>query len=156
MHVWFGKMLSKINSETPVLDKSDATHDHAKAQAWLTKHPRVYFHLIPTSSSWLNLVERFFANITAKQIRRGVFRSVQELEAAIGDYGNVEKSRQRRSLALPERLARPGVALLPDLRARRLGALRRSRSRTESTLRASKRLGLSFDSAQDRTGRTLQ
>ena len=46
----------------------------------------MHFHFIPTSSSWLNLVERFFANITAKQIRRGVFRSVDELEAAIGDY----------------------------------------------------------------------
>ncbi len=65
---------------------NDATHKHAKVQAWLAKHPRVHFHFIPTSSSWLNLVERFFANITAKQIRRGVFRSVEELEAAIGDY----------------------------------------------------------------------
>ena len=63
-----------------------ATHKHAKVQAWLAKHPRVHFHFIPTSSSWLNLVERFFANITAKQIRRGVFRSVEELEAAIGDH----------------------------------------------------------------------
>jgi len=63
-----------------------ATHKHAKIQAWLTKHPRVHFHFIPTSSSWLNLVERFFANITAKQIRRGVFRSVEELESAIGEY----------------------------------------------------------------------
>ncbi len=63
-----------------------ATHKHATVQAWLAKHPRVHFHFIPTSSSWLNLVERFFANITAKQIRRGVFRSVEELEAAIGDY----------------------------------------------------------------------
>jgi len=62
-----------------------ATHKHAKVQALLTKHPRVHFHFIPTSSSWLNLVERFFAKIIAKQIQRGVLRSVEELEAAIDD-----------------------------------------------------------------------
>ena len=50
------------------------------------RHPRVHLHFIPTSSSWLNLVERFFAEITDKAIRRGVFKSVNELEAAIEDY----------------------------------------------------------------------
>ena len=55
-------------------------------KAWLERHPRFKLHFIPTSSSWLNLVERFFAEITGKRIRRGVFKSVAELEAAIHDY----------------------------------------------------------------------
>ena len=59
---------------------------HKGSSAWLKKHPRFKLHFIPTSSSWLNLVERFFAEITGKRIRRGVFKSVAELEAAIQDY----------------------------------------------------------------------
>jgi transposase len=62
------------------------THKTKEVQAWLAKHPRFKLHFIPTSSSWLNLVERFFAEITGKRIRRGVFKSVAELEAAIRDY----------------------------------------------------------------------
>jgi transposase len=62
------------------------THKTKAVQAWLKKHPRFKLHFIPTSSSWLNLVERFFAEITDKRIRRGVFKSVEELEAAIDDY----------------------------------------------------------------------
>ena len=62
------------------------THKTKEVQAWLAKHPRFKLHFIPTSSSWLNLVERFFAEITGKRIRRGVFTSVAELEAAIYDY----------------------------------------------------------------------
>ena len=63
-----------------------ATHKTAAVKAWLAKHPRFKIHFIPTSSSWLNLVERFFAEITGKRIRRGIFRSVSELEEAIDDY----------------------------------------------------------------------
>ena len=55
-------------------------------KAWLAKHPRFHLHFTPTSASWLNLVERFFAEITGKRIRRGVFTSVAELEDAIHDY----------------------------------------------------------------------
>jgi transposase len=62
------------------------THKTQAVQAWLDKHPRFKLHFTPTSSSWLNLVERFFAEISGKRIRRGVFRSVAELEAAIHDY----------------------------------------------------------------------
>jgi transposase len=62
------------------------THKHEKVKEWLASHPRVHVHFTPTSSSWLNLVERFFAQITQKRIRRGVFRSVIELTAAIDDY----------------------------------------------------------------------
>jgi transposase len=53
---------------------------------WLERHPRFHLHFIPTSSSWLNLVERFFAEITRKRIRRGVFKSVLDLEVAIYRY----------------------------------------------------------------------
>ena len=62
------------------------THGHPKVKAWLEKHPRFILHFAPTSSSWLNLVERWFGEITRKRIRRGVFRSVPELVAAIEEY----------------------------------------------------------------------
>ena len=63
-----------------------STHKTDEVKAWLAKHPRFKLHFTPTSASWLNLVERFFAEITSKRIRRGVFTSVAELEAAIHDY----------------------------------------------------------------------
>ena len=62
------------------------THKTAEVKAWLAKHPRFHLHFTPTSASWLNLVERFFAEITRQQIRRGVFTSVADLEASIQDY----------------------------------------------------------------------
>jgi DDE superfamily endonuclease len=62
------------------------THKTKEVQAWLAKHPRFKLHFIPTSSSWLNLVERLFAEITRQRIRRGVFRSADELIAAIKDW----------------------------------------------------------------------
>ncbi len=63
-----------------------ATHKHQKIRNWLKRNKRVHLHFIPTSSSWLNLVERFFGLITEKQIRRGVFTSVKELETAIYEF----------------------------------------------------------------------
>lgn len=63
-----------------------ATHKTAEVKAWLEKHKRFKVHFIPTSSSWLNLVERFFADITGKRIRRGAFTTVAELETAIDTY----------------------------------------------------------------------
>ena len=62
------------------------THKTPEVKAWLAKHSRFKLHFTPTSASWLNLVERFFAEITSKRIRRGVFRSVADLEGAIHDY----------------------------------------------------------------------
>jgi transposase len=62
------------------------THKTPEVKAWLAKHPRFHLHFTPTSASWLNLVERFFGEITSKRIRRGTFRSVTELEDAIHDY----------------------------------------------------------------------
>jgi transposase len=62
------------------------THKTQKVRRWLAKRPRFHVHFTPTSSSWLNLVERFFALLTQKQLRRGVHRSVSELEAAVLGY----------------------------------------------------------------------
>src|SRR6266705_3678339 len=62
------------------------THKTPEVKAWLAKHTRFKLHFTPTSASWLNLVERFFAEITTKRIRRGVFRSVADLKEAIHDY----------------------------------------------------------------------
>jgi len=62
------------------------THKTEEVQAWLDKHPRFKLHFTPTSCSWLNLVERLFAEITRQRIRRGTFASVPDLEAAITDW----------------------------------------------------------------------
>jgi hypothetical protein len=62
------------------------THNHPKVRAWLEKHPCFHCHFTPTSSSWLNLVERGFGEITRKRIRRGVFGSVSELVFAIEEF----------------------------------------------------------------------
>jgi len=86
------KFLKHIDASTdPTLDlhlicDNYATHKHPAVKRWLAKHPRFQMHFTPTSSSWLNLVERWFRDITDKRIRRGVFRSVEELVAAIDDY----------------------------------------------------------------------
>ena len=63
-----------------------ATHKHPKVQAWLSRHPRWTFHFTPTSASWLNAVENFFSKMTRQRIRRGVFRSIADLQAAINAY----------------------------------------------------------------------
>ena len=88
----FLKFLRRIDRDVPksrevhlVLDKY-ATHKTPEVTAWLAKRPRFKLHFTPTSASWLNLVERFFAEITSRRIRRGSYASVGELEAAIYDY----------------------------------------------------------------------
>ena len=63
-----------------------ATHKHAKVRDWLARHPRWTFHVTPTSSSWLNAVEGFFAKLTRRRLKHGVFRSVQDLETAIANF----------------------------------------------------------------------
>lgn len=88
-HQEFLAFLKTVDKETPpgldlhLIVDNYATHKHSKVKNWLKRNKRVHLHFIPTSSSWLNLVERFFGLITEKQIRRGVFTSVKELEAAI-------------------------------------------------------------------------
>jgi transposase len=88
----FVHFLRKVDKEVPkgvavhVILDNYGTHGHDNVDAWLAKHPRFHFHFTPTSSSWLNLVERWFRELTDKAIRRGVFRSVPELIAAIEAY----------------------------------------------------------------------
>jgi transposase len=88
----FIRFLAKINRITAkhldvhlILDNY-STHKTEEVQAWLAKHPRFKMHFTPTSCSWLNLVERLFAEITRQRIRRGVFKSVDDLEIAITDW----------------------------------------------------------------------
>ncbi len=84
--------LKKIDRETPpeldlhLIVDNYATHKHPKVQRWLKRNKRFHMHFTPTSSSWLNLVERWFRNITDQRIRRGVFKSVAQLEQAICEY----------------------------------------------------------------------
>jgi transposase len=91
-HQEFLRFLRKLDRETPkrldlhLIVDNYATHKHAKVKTWLEKHPRFHVHFTPTSASWLNQVERFFAEITRNAIRRGTFKSVPELETAINDY----------------------------------------------------------------------
>jgi transposase len=86
------KFLKVIDRQTPagldlhLIVDNYATHKHPKVLAWLKRHRRFHLHFIPTSSSWLNMVERWFREITDKRIRRGVFRSVSELIEAIEAY----------------------------------------------------------------------
>jgi transposase len=63
-----------------------ATHKHPKVRAWLGRHPRWIFHFTPTSASWLNAVEGFFAKLTRRRLSRGVFRSVEDLKHAINRF----------------------------------------------------------------------
>ena len=63
-----------------------ATHKHLKVQRWLKRHPRFHIHFTPTSASWLNMVERFFRDLTVNRLRRGVFRDVMDLVTAIDDF----------------------------------------------------------------------
>lgn len=91
-HAEWLKFLKKIDRETPkdktlhLIADNYATHKHPVVQDWLAKHPRFVMHFTPTSASWLNMVERFFRDITTDRLRRGVFTSVPELVAAIEDY----------------------------------------------------------------------
>ncbi len=91
-HEEFLKFLRKIDRETPdgmnlhLIVDNYGTHKHPNVKKWLSKNKRFHLHFIPTSSSWLNLIERWFGEITRKRIRRGVFHSVPDLIAAIEEY----------------------------------------------------------------------
>lgn len=91
-HQEFLKFLERLDKEFPdelklhmVMDNY-GTHKHPRVQRWLQRHPRFVTHFIPTSSSWLNLVERWFGELTGKRLRRGVFVSVEDLKKAIGEF----------------------------------------------------------------------
>ena len=91
-HREFLRFLKLIDQKTPagldlhLIADNYATHKTPAVKRWLKAHPRFHLHFTPTSASWLNMVERFFAEITRKRIRRGAFKSVAELKAAIMDY----------------------------------------------------------------------
>ncbi len=88
-HQEFLAFLKTVEKQTPteldihLIVDNYATHKHEKVKNWMKRNKRVHLHFIPTSSSWLNLVERFFGLLTEKQLRRGIFTSVKELEDAI-------------------------------------------------------------------------
>jgi transposase len=91
-HQEFLKFLCRLDDEFPgdktlhlILDNY-GTHGHPRVRRWLERHPRFVLHFIPTSSSWLNLIERWFAELEQKAVRRGAFRSVPELQRAITDF----------------------------------------------------------------------
>jgi len=93
-HQEFLKFLKTVDAAIPeeegvtihVIMDNYATHKTPAVQRWFARHPRYHVHFTPTSASWLNLVERFFAEITTKRIRRGTFRSVKQLIQSIEDY----------------------------------------------------------------------
>ncbi len=91
-HQEFLRFLRRLDREFPgktplhVIVDNYGTHKQVKVKAWLEKHPRFKLHFIPTGSSWLNLVERWFRDLTDKCVRRGDFHSVPQLIAAITDY----------------------------------------------------------------------
>ena len=91
-HQEFIRFLKKIDAETPpeldlhLIVDNYGTHKHPRVTSWLRRHPRFHLHFIPTSSSWLNLIERWFRELTTKRLRRGSFRSVPDLITAIKAY----------------------------------------------------------------------
>ena len=91
-HQEFIRFLNAIEATVPagklvhVILDNYAAHKHPKVLAWLARHPRSTFHFTPTSCSWLNAVETFFATLTKRRLKRGVFRSVVDLQAAINRY----------------------------------------------------------------------
>jgi transposase len=91
-HQEFIRFLERVDAQTPVeLDlhlivDNYGTHKHERVRTWLGRHPRFHLHFTPTSSSWLNLVERWFRELTVKRLRRGSFDNVPVLKKAIADY----------------------------------------------------------------------
>jgi len=91
-HQEYLKCLKTINRETPkhldlhLIVDNYATHKHSEVKKWLSRHKRFHIHFTPTSSSWLNLIARWFRELTEKRLRRSSFTSVDQLEEAIMDY----------------------------------------------------------------------
>ena len=91
-HQEFIRFLNAVEAAVPagklvhVIPDNYGTHKHPKVRAWLTRHPRFTFHFTPTSASWLNAVEGFFAKLTRRRLKRGVFHSVVDLQAAINRF----------------------------------------------------------------------
>jgi len=98
-HQEFIRFLNAIEAEVPagkvihVILDNYATHKHPNVMRWLDRHPRFTFHFTPTSCSWINAVEGFFATLTKRRVKRGVFCSITDLQAAINRFvdGSNEK-----------------------------------------------------------------
>ena len=117
------KFLKKIDAETPpeldlhLIVDNYATHKHPKVQSWLQRHTRFHRHFIPTSSSWSNVIERCFREITQHRLRNGVFRSVAQLIQAIRDdldHHNANPKTfvwTRKAQDIPEKVARARATL---------------------------------------------
>lgn len=122
-HQEFLKFLRTIDREVPdhlavhLIVDNYATHKHANVRSWLDKHPRFHLHFTPTSSSWLNLVERWFRELTDKALRRGVFHSVPDLIDSIEEYLDAHNDNPRPYVwtataeSILEKVARGRVAL---------------------------------------------
>jgi transposase len=119
-HVEWLRFLKQIDREAPrdldlhLIQDNYATHKHPKVKAWLAKHPRFHVHFTPTSSSWMNLVERFFADLTEDVIRTGSFASVAELVADIKAYLEERNANPR-----PYTWKAEGAALLEKIKRAR-------------------------------------
>ena len=120
-HQEFIRFLNKINRETPagrelhLIVDNYATHKHPKVRAWLERHPRFHFHFTPTSASWLNAVEGFFAKLTRQRLKRGVFTPAIEARP-------LQRQHRRsagRHQPIPRRNQRQPQALHLDRRPRR-------------------------------------
>jgi len=91
-HQEFIRFLNAVEAQVPAgktihaIVDNYATHKHPKVRAWLVRHPRWTFHFTPTSASWLNAVEGYFAKLTNRRLKRGVFRSIVDLQAAINRF----------------------------------------------------------------------
>jgi transposase len=119
-HVEWLRFLKQIDRETPknldihLFQDNYATHKHPKVKAWLERHPRFKPHFTPTSSSWMNLVERFFADLTEDVIRTGSFASVDELARDINAY-----LAQRNANPRPYKWKAEGAAILEKIKRAR-------------------------------------
>jgi transposase len=100
-HQEFIRFLKRLDQQTPperdlhLIVDNYATHKHPRVQHWLHRHPRFHLHFTPTSCSWLNLVERWFRNLTVRRLRRDSFHNVKELIQTIGDYINSHNQNPR-------------------------------------------------------------
>ena len=127
-HVEWLRFLKQIDRETPkevcihVIADNYCTHKHAKVTSWLSRHPRFHMHFTPTSSSWMNMVERFFADLTADVVREGSFSSIRELTNAINSY-----LAQRNLEPKPYRWRAKGEEILAKIQRARL-ALEKAKS----------------------------
>src|SRR5580700_10949296 len=101
-HVEWMRLLKQLDQETPagqelhLIVDNYATHKHENVKRWMERHPRFILHFTPTGSSWMNLVERFFADLTQDCVREGSFRSVKALIEAIDEYLEVRNQEPKR------------------------------------------------------------